>query len=540
MRQHPETSPADTFRIEELETILASSPLAIVTTDLDGTVTGWNPAAEELFGRTAAEMLGTQVPSGPQLFWPHMREDVARLEDGRSVARELRYARRNGRTVDLNLAAAPIRHQGELTGAVAIFTDVTERKAAQAAVAVRLRQQEAAAGFSHGALVHTDVAELLGEAVTIVAETLEVEYAKVLELLPGDAGLRLVAGYGFEPELIGTARVGEDSQAAFTIHSDGPLIVDDLAAETRFHPSPLLTSHDIVSGIGVAIDGSDSPFGVLGAHSTSARAFSEDDLTFLQTIANVTAAALRRLQADAELERRVEQRTAELRAANDELEAFAYSVSHDLRAPLRALDGFSLALVEDYGPRLGDEGQLYANRIRAAAQRMGDLIDDLLTLSRLTRKEMDRTRVDMSALARQIGEELRRVDPDRDVSVEIEEGLVAGGDDLLLHAVLQNLLANAWKFTSTHPRARIEFGSAQIDGERVFFVRDDGVGFDMNYADKLFTPFQRLHTQDQFPGTGIGLASVRRAVGRHGGRVWADAAVEHGATFWFTLPERTT
>lgn len=222
-------------------------------------------------------------------------------------------------------------------------------------------------------------------------------------------------------------------------------------------------------------------------------------------------------------------------AANRELEAFAYSVSHDLRAPLRAMDGFSQALQEDCADQIGEVGQGYIGRIRAAAQRMSELIDGLLQLSRITRGELTVTPIDLSDLAGQIADELQRADPDRQVEWIIAPGLSAFGDRRMLHAALENLLGNAWKFTSRCERAQIEFGAAQVEGQLAFFVRDNGAGFDMAYADKLFGAFQRLHTPGEFPGTGIGLATVQRIIHRHGGRIWAQGQVDGGATFWFTL-----
>lgn len=242
---------------------------------------------------------------------------------------------------------------------------------------------------------------------------------------------------------------------------------------------------------------------------------------------------LRRL--NAELEERVALRTEELAAANQELEAFAYSVSHDLRAPLRTIDGFGVALVEDFAPLLGDEGQDHIRRIRAAAQRMAALIEDLLRLSRVMRSEMHRHPVNLSRLARAAVAELRRHEPHRQVNVEIQEGLVAEGDERLLALAVENLLSNAWKFTSRTDAPRIVFGSYLRDGRSVYFVRDNGAGFDMRYSDKLFVPFHRLHTTREFEGTGIGLATVQRIIRRHGGQVWAEGEVGKGATFSFTL-----
>jgi signal transduction histidine kinase len=224
-----------------------------------------------------------------------------------------------------------------------------------------------------------------------------------------------------------------------------------------------------------------------------------------------------------------------LEAVNKELGAFSYSVSHDLRAPLRSIDGFSQALLEDYADRLDGPGQQHLQRVRAASQRMGQLIDDMLRLSQLTRSEMSRTSVNMSSLAEAIATELQEGGPERQVEFLITPELVVNADARLMRIALENLLANAYKFTEKHPRARIELGVTRHESETVYFVRDDGAGFEMAYADKLFGAFQRLHTADEFPGTGVGLATVQRIIHRHGGRVWAEGAVGEGATFFFTL-----
>jgi PAS domain S-box-containing protein len=238
-----------------------------------------------------------------------------------------------------------------------------------------------------------------------------------------------------------------------------------------------------------------------------------------------------------DLDHRVHVRTAELEASNRELEAFSYSVSHDLRSPLRGIDGWSLALLEDYGATLDETARGYLNRVRSETQRMGVLIDDLLQLSRVTRAGMRRAPVDLSAIAGRIVERLRESGKDRAVDVSIPPGVTAWGDETLLEVVLSNLIENAFKFTAPRDGARIEFGCVAREGEKIYFVRDNGVGFDPAFAGKLFTPFQRMHRSSDFPGTGIGLATVQRVVSRHGGRVWADAAVDAGATFSFTLSE---
>jgi signal transduction histidine kinase len=234
-------------------------------------------------------------------------------------------------------------------------------------------------------------------------------------------------------------------------------------------------------------------------------------------------------------EEEIQRTNRELNAANKELEAFSYSVSHDLRTPLRSIDGFSQALLEDYADKLDATAQDHLQRVRRAAQRMAALIDDMLNLSRVTRCELHRETLDLSAMAKLIAAELKEAEPSRRVEFVIENGLTAVGDPQLLRAAMENLLRNSWKYTSAHATARIEFGRSGQKERPSFFVRDDGAGFDPRYADRLFGAFQRLHTANEFPGTGVGLATVQRIIHRHGGEIWAEAAVEKGATFYFTL-----
>jgi len=229
--------------------------------------------------------------------------------------------------------------------------------------------------------------------------------------------------------------------------------------------------------------------------------------------------------------------TAELQATNEELQAFSYSVSHDLHAPLRAIEGFSRALLEDYADKFDERGKDYLKRVGAATERMAQLINDLLALSGVTSSEAKCEPVDLSTIAHEIVADLRRSQPDRQVTFIIADGLIASGDPRLLRVAIENLLGNAWKFTTKHRAARIEFGVSRNGGEPVYFVRDDGAGFDMAYAEKLFHPFERLHGQSEFPGTGIGLATAARIVQRHGGRIYAEGAIGSGATFRFTLGE---
>jgi light-regulated signal transduction histidine kinase (bacteriophytochrome) len=253
-----------------------------------------------------------------------------------------------------------------------------------------------------------------------------------------------------------------------------------------------------------------------------------------------------------ELENRVQERTQALEESNDalrtnamsltvantELDAFAYSVSHDLRAPLRSIDGFSHVLMEDYASKLDDTGRDYLGRVRAASQRMGNLIDDLLRLARISRIEMHKEPIDLSAMATQIASELRALNAERVVEFCVAPGLEAWGDRRLLQVALDNLIRNSWKYTGKQPHARIDVDEVQVNGKRAFRIKDNGAGFDMKYASKLFGEFQRLHSASEFEGTGVGLATVRRIINRHGGSIWAEGAVGEGASFYFTLARR--
>ena len=269
----------------------------------------------------------------------------------------------------------------------------------------------------------------------------------------------------------------------------------------------------------------------------SANIYSEDGKTQVATIAQGQDITERK-QAEENtiaLNESLVRQKIELEAVNRVLEAFNYSVSHDLRAPLRAIDGFSSALLEDYGDKLDDTGKDYLNRVRNASQRMAQLIDDLLKLSRVTQEKMNWEMVDLSSIAQEVARELQRNQPDRKVDFIICEGAQARGDPRLLRILMENVIGNAWKFTSGKDSPRIEFGVTMVKDERVFYVRDNGAGFDMKYADKLFTPFQRLHSLETFPGSGVGLATAMRIIRKHGGRMWAEGEINKGATFYFSL-----
>jgi light-regulated signal transduction histidine kinase (bacteriophytochrome) len=312
-----------------------------------------------------------------------------------------------------------------------------------------------------------------------------------------------------------------------------PAIIPDIYDDPRI-PSAAYRPTFVKSLIMVPIR-KESPFGAIGNYWAHNHQATTEEIELLQALANTTSVAMENVQVYSELEQRVRDRTAQLEAANRELESFSYSVSHDLRAPLRHIDAFAGLLAESSEKSLDGESRQLLSKLRDEAGRMGHLIEDLLNLAGIARVEMRGNKTHMSKIAAEIVARLAAEQPGRDVEVIIADGLITEADSGLMRVVLENLLSNAWKYSGRKERSRIEFGITTRDGEQIFFVKDNGAGFDMAYAQNLFGAFQRLHTQDEFPGTGVGLATVQRIIHRHGGRIWAESAVGQGATFCFTL-----
>jgi signal transduction histidine kinase len=280
------------------------------------------------------------------------------------------------------------------------------------------------------------------------------------------------------------------------------------------------------------------PIGAIGTYWAGRHQAAPEEIELLQTLANTTAVALESVQLYGELEQRVRDRTLQLEMANHELEAFSYTVSHDLQSPLFAISGFA-ELLQASSRGQTEETTRYADNIFSETERMRAIISDLLRLARISRVELKREKIDLTAIAHEARLRFQAADPARVASFEIADGLEAWGDSGLIRVVLENLLSNAWKYSARQAESRIEVGSVpDVDGGIAFFVRDNGAGFDMAKADKLFAPFQRLHTAEEFKGTGVGLSTVQRVILRHGGRIWVEAAPGRGATFWFTLPQR--
>lgn len=495
---------------EIYRSLIDSCPDAIVIYDMEGRVKYVSDSFVRTFGWTLDEVQGKTLDYVPE------EEKEATAERVRNVVHngglpslfETKRLAKDGIIVEVRIAASRfLDHEGKPAGMLVILSDITERKRDEKALIESEERYRKLVEYLPDAMgVHID-----GKIVFInpaAAEALGAEHP--VDLI-GKPILDFVHPNGLQnvtrwiDGIINEGAISRMTEQKL-IRLDGQVIDVEMATI----PFPYYGRQALMS-VG---------------RDVSERKKAEQAVKTIQE----------------ELERRVIDRTAQLQAANKELEAFAYSVSHDLRAPLRSIDGFSQVLLEDYADVLDEQGKDHLNRVRRASRTMAQLIDDLLVLSRVTRREMQRETVDLSELALKVSKELQKTEPDRCVELIIEPGLAAEGDKRLLGLMLQNLLGNAWKFTGVREHPRIEFGMLDESGDDlggngkpVYFVRDNGAGFEMAYVHKLFAPFQRLHRPSEFPGTGVGLATAQRIVLRHGGRIWGEGTVDGGATFYFTL-----
>lgn len=485
-----------------LSAVVTSSFDAIVGMTLDGTVLSWNAAAQTLFGYTADEMIGQPIGRlAPPGDAAESQAVLARIRAGESVRTyESVRRRKDGSVVDVSLSISPIRDTtGAIIGASKIARDITELKRTRDAL--RTSEQRLAG------ILNTQGAMVARADLDHRITYMNAAYASTSGLRVGDSLLS-----GME---LGHA---EATSRAITGLVTPPFRISlETRSQVHGETRSILWEYAAI----LDPDGTCREIQAMGIDVTETRAIEAD---------------IRRL--NAELEERVRLRTAALESANRELEAFSYSVSHDLRAPLRAIDSFSRILLAEHADQLEDEGRRLLGIVVRNARQMGGLIDDLLAFARVARKELERRPVDMTALAKAAAAELAAAEPGRELAFDIGDLCVASGDAGLLRQVWVNLLTNAAKFTRPAARPAIQVRSEPAEELCRYTVRDNGVGFDPAYKDQLFRPFQRLHPSSEFEGSGIGLAIVSRIVQRHGGRVWAEGAVGEGATFGFELPQR--
>jgi PAS domain S-box-containing protein len=484
---------------QHLAAIVRSSADAIYGIGADGTILSWNRGAETIFGYTADEAIGSPA---------------SMLEAGGEPDSTIRV-RKDGRRIEVELTTSPIHDdQGAVMAVSAIARDITE----QSAAARKLSESESRfRRLADSNILGIFFWDASGRIVDANDEFLRITGYSREDASAGSLSWSQMTLPEWEAqdavklrELLETGWCAPYEREY--VRKDGLLVPVVLGAA--------LYEAESVQGIAFVLDITDRK---------SAEALQQLRTADLQREVAVQTAALRERAAE------LETATRKLARSNQELEAFTYSVSHDLRAPLRAMDGFSRILLEESQGKLSATAEEYLHRIRKATERMSQLIDDLLSLSRVSRHSLQVRETSLSAIAAEVADELRASDPRPDVEFVIGENVHAQADPSLLRIALQNLLGNSWKFTSKHPRARIEFGVSEERDGPVYYVRDDGAGFDAKYAAKLFTPFQRLHAASDFDGTGIGLALVERIINRHGGTIQAEGSPEHGATFRFTL-----
>lgn len=514
----------------------------IVTLDPAGYILSWNRGAEALTGWSSEEARGRHIG----ITYSREAQDAGGAEEplrrafteGR-VDDEGWRVRKDGTTFWARETVVAIRDEvGVLQG----FANSLRRGAdpADPAAEARARQQAVVAQLGVLALRGVDLRSLVDLAVKSAADTLGVEFAALAETRADGQAFDVVAEVGWGKAARETISATPDSFMGFTLVHDGPVVMRDVRKETRFTVHPVLGGNDIRAGMSVVIPGrpTERAYGVFTVHTAREREFGQDDVNFLQAIGNVVASALHRVRSEADLreanrdlEGRIRSRTQELSERNLELEAFSYTASHDLRAPLRGITYLSRMLRDELGPRLSSAEREDLDRLGGESERLTKLVNDLLALSRVGAASLDPEDVDLTRLAEDVMRELRAGEP-REIEFVVQPGLSAHADPDLVRALLVNLLGNAVKYTRRTDAARVEFGRDE-DG---FCVRDNGIGFDPDHADRLFVAFNRLHG-NEFEGTGIGLATVRRIVERHGGRVRASSpGIGLGATFRFTLP----
>jgi PAS domain S-box-containing protein len=590
---------AELFKREKSEAkfvgLLESAPDAMVIAGSDGRIQMVNAQTERIFGYERNEIIAKEVEFLiPERFHnKHTGHRHGYVEHpkvrGMGVGMELFGKRKNGSEFPVEISLSPMKLVGE-EGILVIsaIRDITKQKETEAEIRklnenlelliiertselelalkkektarIEMNQNQLRLAFltkaSNKLASSLDYSEILNNLANMV--TPEIADWCAIDEVEEDGTIRRIMVTHVDPEKISSAY---ELQQKYPSNPDVPLgihevirtltpelypYIPDEQLESLAHSKEylrLMQKVGIRSAIILPLMSRNKIYGVLTlVLSDSGRLFDEGDLEFAKELARRATLAIENAKmykkvqdSNIELELRVNERTIELENINKELEAFSYSVSHDLRAPLRSIDGFSNKILKDYSNLLDEKGKDYFNRVVNASHHMGHLIDDLIKLARISRLDMNMEEINLSDIARSIVGELKESNPERITSISIQDDMIISGDRNLIHIAMQNLLGNAWKYSKNKPETEIEFSTMQKEGQIIYFIRDNGAGFDMRYIDKLFGAFQRLHSISEFEGTGIGLATVLRIIRRHHGTIWAESEVDIGTTFFFTL-----
>ncbi|TMT87918.1 PAS domain S-box protein [Haloterrigena sp. H1] len=503
--------------------------------DPDGTVRRWNESLREVTGYSESELASlTAVDAIDEDDHDRVTAAIAEGFETGSVQIEATLRTSSGERIPYEFAASRVETlDGEpvLTG---IGRDVSERMARERELEQRAHQQQVVADLGQLALETDDLDELMHDASRQIATVLDTDYAKVLDLDDVGEDLLLRQGVGWDDGLVGTATVAAveaNSQAAYTLEQDRPIVVEDLETDERFSGPALLTNHDVRSGISTIIGSVDDPWGILATHDTDPQQFTDEDITFIQSVANVLAEAIERQQYRTELEDLV----ADLEESNERLEQFAYAASHDLQEPLRMVSSYLQLIESRYGDDLDEDGQEFLAFAVDGAERMREMIDGLLQYSRVETRGDPFEPVDLETVLEDVRKNLRMKIDEHGAEITAEDLPRVEGDDGQLRQVFQNLLSNAIKYSGEDaPRVHV---SAEQDGTTwTISIADNGIGIDSDEQERVFEVFQRLHSRETHSGTGIGLALCERIIERHGGEIWVDSEPGEGATFSFTLP----
>ncbi len=576
--------------------LLESAPDAMVIAGGDGNILMVNAQTEIIFGFDRKELIGKEVeiliPQRFQKNHVHHRNNYVESPKVRAMGAgmELFGKRKDGTEFPVEVSLSPIKVDDGEFMVMSAIRDITKQKETEAEIKkinenlekiVKERTQELEDALLNEQSIRLEMIrnqnrlKLLTEIGEIFASSLDitqilgltvnkltqgyVDWCSIDKIENDGSFSCLVASHSDPSKIEALYNLRNNYHLNFTIQNESREVLqkhktallteiyEELLPEIIKNPEhmKLIRKVGIKSALIVPLFLNNNTYGILTLVITNSKKFfTEKDLEFSKEIGRRATMSIEKANiykelqnVNAELEQRVKKRTLELEAINKELEAFSYSVSHDLRAPLRSIDGFSNKILKDYSAQFNDQGKDYFNRIMSASQKMGFLIDDLLKLAKLSRIEMKIEKTNLSEIAETVVNDLKEINPERNAEFIIQQNLTEVADKNLIQIALQNLLGNAWKYSKNQNHTVIEFGDFKKDGQAVYFIRDNGVGFDMRYVDKLFGAFQRLHNVSEFEGTGIGLATVQRIIRRHRGNIWAESEINKGTTFFFTLNE---